>query len=124
LGGGAVVLGVLAAAVFLAGRDDEPAVDPVPVAAASPGDGGGEVAATPVRRYRTPAAIQTTVPDVLGYPERTAVYTLENGGFRVRVMEHAVQHSSEDGVVVQQLPRAGVTRRVGWTITIYVGRRP
>jgi hypothetical protein len=66
--------------------------------------------------------LQTTVPDTLGYDERTATRTLEDGGFRVRVMEHKVSRASDEGVVVQQLPRAGVTRRVGWIITIVVGR--
>ena len=68
------------------------------------------------------SGLQTTVPDTLGYDERTATRTLEDGGFRVRVMEHKVSSASDEGVVVQQLPRAGVTRRVGWIITIVVGR--
>jgi PASTA domain len=68
------------------------------------------------------SGLQTTVPDTLGYDERTATRTLEDGGFRVRVMEHKVTSARDDGVVVQQLPRAGVTRRVGWIITIVVGR--
>jgi hypothetical protein len=68
------------------------------------------------------SGLQTTVPDTLGYDERIATRTLEDGGFRVRVMEHKVSSASDEGVVVQQLPRAGVTRRVGWIITIVVGR--
>ena len=68
------------------------------------------------------SGLQTTVPDTLGYDEPTATRTLEDGGFRVRVMEHKVSSASDEGVVVQQLPRAGVTRRVGWIITIVVGR--
>ena len=122
-GGGAAVLGALAIGAFFGMRDDEPGVEAIPVAAASPADGGGEVDATPVRRYAAPSGIQTTVPDVIGYPQQNAIYALENGGFRVRLMEHRVEDASKDGLVVQQLPRAGVTRRVGWIITIYVGRR-
>jgi PASTA domain len=74
------------------------------------------------QRVKAFNGLQTTVPDTLGYDEGTATRTLEDGGFRVRVMEHSVSNASEVGVVVQQLPRAGVTRRVGWTITIVVGR--
>jgi hypothetical protein len=68
------------------------------------------------------SGLQTTVPDTLGYDERAAVFALEQGGFRVRVMNHEVSRVSEEGVVVQQLPRGGVTRRVGWIVTIVVGR--
>jgi PASTA domain len=75
-----------------------------------------------VQRVTAFNGLQTTVPDTLGYDERTATRTLEDGGFRVRVMEHKVSSASDEGVVVQQLPRAGVTRRVGWIITIVVGR--
>lgn len=121
MSGGAAVVAVLAAGAFLWTRGDEPAVVAAPVAAAGPGD--PQPAATPVRRYNPPSGIQTTVPDTLGYPERTAIYALENGGFRVRVMEHKVASLREEGIVVQQLPRGGVTRRLGWIITIYVGTR-
>lgn len=121
MSGAAAVVGVLAAGTFLWTRGDEPAVEAVPVAAAASSD--PQPAATPVGRYNPPSGIQTTVPDTLGYPERTAIYALENGGFRVRVMEHRVATLREEGVVVQQLPRGGVTRRLGWIITIYIGKR-
>lgn len=75
-----------------------------------------------VQRVTAFNGLQTTVPDTLGYDERRATYALKDGGFRVRVMYHQVSRSSDVGVVVQQLPRAGVTRRVGWTITIVVGK--
>lgn len=68
------------------------------------------------------SGLQTTVPDTLGYDERSAAYALTDGGFRVRVMYHKVSRSSDVGLVVQQLPRAGVTRRVGWIVTIVVGK--
>jgi hypothetical protein len=74
-----------------------------------------------VQRVTAFNGLQTTVPDTLGLDERTATRALEDGGFRVRVMEHKVSRASDVGVVVQQLPRAGVTRRVGWIITIVVG---
>lgn len=68
------------------------------------------------------SGLQTTVPDTLGFDKRRATYTLRDGGFRVRVMYHKVSRASDEGIVVQQLPRAGVTRRVGWIITIVVGK--
>jgi eukaryotic-like serine/threonine-protein kinase len=71
---------------------------------------------------RTISGIQTTVPETLDQSERNAILTLENGGFRARVMTRKVSDSSDEGVVVQQLPRGGVTRRVGWIVTIVVGR--
>jgi PASTA domain len=66
--------------------------------------------------------LQTTIPDTVGYNEKNAMYALEDGGFRVRVMQRRVSASREQGVVVQQLPRGGQTRRVGWIVTIVVGR--
>jgi eukaryotic-like serine/threonine-protein kinase len=73
------------------------------------------------RRRATLSGLQTTIPDTLGYDERTAIYALEDGGFRVRVMYRKVSDSSQEGVVVQQLPRGNLTRRVGWIVTIVVG---
>lgn len=64
---------------------------------------------------------QGTVPDVVGLDEQTAAQTIEDAGFLVRVQERTVTDSSEDGIVVQQLPRGG-TRRTGTTVTIVVGR--
>jgi hypothetical protein len=75
----------------------------------------------PGRKVKTLSGLQTTVPDTLGYDERTAVYALEDGGFRVRVMYRKVSDPSQEGVVVQQLPRGNLTRRVGWIVTIVVG---
>jgi hypothetical protein len=64
---------------------------------------------------------QTTVPDVVGQNEATATFTVEEGGFRVRVTNRTVSSRSEEGVVVQQLPRGGATRRTGTTVTLVVG---
>jgi len=64
---------------------------------------------------------QTTTPDVVGQSEATATFTVEEGGFRVRVTNRVVSSRSEEGVVVQQLPRGGVTRRTGTTVTLVVG---
>jgi hypothetical protein len=67
--------------------------------------------------------LQTTVPDALGYDEKNAIFVLEEGGFRVRVMQRKVSTMRDEGVVLQQLPRGGQTRRVGWIVTIVVGSR-
>ena len=80
-------------------------------------------ATRPVRVTRF-SGIQTTVPDTLGYDERTAIFTLEEGGFRVRVLNRHVSSSGDDGIVVQQRPPGGATRRVGWIVTIFVGGEP
>jgi PASTA domain len=69
------------------------------------------------------SGLQTVVPETVGYNEKTAIFTLEQGGFRVRVMERQVSATREEGVVLQQLPRGGQTRRVGWIVTIFVGSR-
>lgn len=66
--------------------------------------------------------LQTTVPDTVGYNEKNAIFALEDGGFRVRVMQRKVSTIRDEGVVVQQLPRGGQIRRVGWIVTIVVGR--
>jgi eukaryotic-like serine/threonine-protein kinase len=70
----------------------------------------------------TTAGSQTTVPDVVGQDEATATLAVENDGFRVRVTNRTVTEPSEDGIVLQQLPRGGVTRRAGSTVTIVVGK--
>jgi beta-lactam-binding protein with PASTA domain len=74
----------------------------------------------PNRMTRT-SGLQTTVPDTLGYDKRTAISVLEEGGFRVRVMNRKVSSSRDEGIVLQQLPRGGVTRRLDWIVTIVVG---
>jgi hypothetical protein len=73
-------------------------------------------------RATSVSGLQTTVPDTLGYDENTAIFTLEQGGFRVRVMNRNVSSSDNADVVIQQLPRGGVTRRTGWIVTVVVGR--
>lgn len=107
-----------AASAFALTREDDAPAEP---AARVVQAGGAQPAQRAVRRYNAATGIQAAVPETVGYRERDAVYALENGGFRVRVMDHEVDSPSQDGVVVQQLPRAG-TRRVGWTVTIVVGR--
>jgi hypothetical protein len=36
-------------------------------------------------------------------------------------MYHKVSTARDEGIVVQQLPRGGVTRRLDWIVTIVVG---
>jgi eukaryotic-like serine/threonine-protein kinase len=69
----------------------------------------------------TTASAQGTVPDTVGQDEQTATFTIEDAGYRVRVTNRTVTDPSQDGTVVQQLPRGG-TRRTGSTVTIVVGR--
>jgi PASTA domain len=73
-------------------------------------------------RVTTTSGLQNTVPETVGYDEQTAIFTVEEAGFRVRVMNRRVSDSSDEGIVVQQLPRGGLTRRVSWIVTIVVGR--
>jgi PASTA domain len=122
----AVLLSALAATWYFAMRPETSEAEQVSSLASfdgGPPEGAGEDrdAAT---KITTTFGLQTTVPDTLGYDEQTAIFTLEEGGFRVRVMNRSVADSSEEGVVVQQVPRGGMTRRVNWTVTIVVGRLP
>jgi eukaryotic-like serine/threonine-protein kinase len=71
----------------------------------------------------TTSGLQGTVPDTVGQNEATATFTLEDAGYRVRLMTRTVSVRNQDGVVVQQLPTGG-TRRIGSTVTIVVGRLP
>jgi beta-lactam-binding protein with PASTA domain len=64
---------------------------------------------------------QGTVPDTVGQDEQSATLTLEDAGYRFRVTNRTVTDPSEDGIVLQQIPRGG-TRRTGSTVTIVVGR--
>jgi PASTA domain len=73
-----------------------------------------------VKRF---SGLQTVVPETVGYDEENAIFALQQGGFRVRVMQREVSTTREEGVVLQQLPRGGQTRRVGWIVTIFVGSR-
>ena len=81
----------------------------------------GETQTTTTVVTTTARPSQGTVPDVVGLDEQSATQTIEDAGFRVRVQDRTVTDSSQDGVVLQQLPRGG-TRRTGTTVTIVVGR--
>jgi hypothetical protein len=120
----AVLLSALGGAWYFGVRSETPQAEQVPGVAAF--ESGSSESSREHReaatKIRTTLGLQTAVPDTEGLDERTAVFTLEEGGFRVRVMTRKVRDSREEGVVVQQLPRGGVTRRVNWTVTIVVGR--
>lgn len=63
-----------------------------------------------------------TVPDVVGETEVAADRILRDAGFTVRVVDRPVADPAQDGLVVEQDPRAG-TRVQGTTrVTIFVGR--
>jgi beta-lactam-binding protein with PASTA domain len=63
-----------------------------------------------------------TVPDVVGETEAAADRILRNAGFTVRDVDRPVTDPGQQGLVVEQDPRAG-TRVQGTTqVTIYVGR--
>jgi beta-lactam-binding protein with PASTA domain len=81
----------------------------------------GETETTTTVVTTTTGPSQGTVPDTVGQDEQSASFTLEDAGFRVRSQERTVTDSSQDGIVVQQIPRGG-TRRTGTTVTIVVGR--
>jgi len=116
-------LALPAASWYFAGRSesDEPEEVPSAVGFASDQTEPKPAQQRPTK-VRTFMGLQTTVPETLGLDEATAVYKLEEGGFRVRLMERIVSDPRKDGIVIQQLPLAGLTRRVGWIVTIVVGR--
>jgi eukaryotic-like serine/threonine-protein kinase len=120
----AIVLAALAASWYLADRDGNVTPEEVPSASAV-GVEGGDVEPSPdtgrQTKVRTFYGLQTAVPETVGMDERNAIFAIEEGGFRARVMTRKVSASSDEGVVLQQLPRGGLTRRVGWIVTIIVG---
>ena len=64
-----------------------------------------------------------TVPDVVGETEVAADRILRDAGFTVRVVDRPITDPGQNGLVVEQDPRAG-TRVQGTTrVTIYVGRQ-
>lgn len=117
-------MGVAAAAWYLVARSEPVAPrEASEVVAFAPQESTGW-SDQPVAERLTPAVgIQTAIPETVGYDERTAVFTIEQGGFRVRVMGQPTSNQRDEGRVLQQLPRGGSTRRVGWTVTIFVGTR-
>jgi serine/threonine-protein kinase len=62
------------------------------------------------------------VPDVVDLPENQATKALRDAGFQVRVRDSPTSNADEDGVVLDQAPAAGESRRRGYTVRIRVGR--
>ena len=118
----ALLIGALAASWYFRGGDET--VEPEPASQLvqfQQFDAGIPAENRRPSRVTRSSGLQTTVPDTLGYDEGTAMLALQQGGFRVRVMYHKVTTVREEGIVVQQLPRGGVTRRLDWIVTIVVG---
>jgi eukaryotic-like serine/threonine-protein kinase len=63
-----------------------------------------------------------SVPNVVGQDQATAADTLRNAGFRVLVLNRPVTNQNQDGLVVEQQPRAGSSIPGGSLVAIYVGR--
>lgn len=119
----AVALAALAALAYFSGRTEDETVETESVPNGV-GLGQEESSLGPqmtTSAVTTTSGLQGTVPDTVGQNEATATLTLEENGFRVRVMSRAVSTRRQDRIVVQQLPTGG-TRRIGSTVTIVVGR--
>jgi beta-lactam-binding protein with PASTA domain len=64
----------------------------------------------------------TSIPNVVGQDQATAVETLRSAGFKVLVLNRQTTDASKDGLVVEQQPRAGSSIPGGLLVTIFVGR--
>jgi len=63
-----------------------------------------------------------TVPNVVEDTEAAADRILRDAGFTVRVVDRPVTDPAQEGLVVQQEPRAGARVQGTTQVTIYVGR--
>jgi beta-lactam-binding protein with PASTA domain len=61
-------------------------------------------------------------PNVVGQEQATAAGTLRSAGFRVVVLNRPTTNQSQNGLVVEQQPRAGSNVPGGSQVTIFVGR--
>jgi len=64
----------------------------------------------------------TQVSDVTSIDSQTATATLEQSGFKVKVVRQPVTDPSQDNVVLDQNPSPNSQAKQGTTVTIYVGR--
>jgi beta-lactam-binding protein with PASTA domain len=62
------------------------------------------------------------VPDVVGQDQATAAQTLSDAGFKVVVLNRPTADQSEDGLVLEQQPRATSSIPAGSQVTIFIGR--
>src|ERR687887_376949 len=63
----------------------------------------------------------TQVPDVTTYDADTAQSTLEQSGFKVKVMKQPTNDPSQENVVLDQKPAPNTQANPGSTVTIFVG---
>ena len=63
----------------------------------------------------------TQVPDVTSIDEQTATTTLQQSGFKVKVVRQQVADPSQNNVVLDQSPPPNSQAKPGTTVTIYVG---
>jgi eukaryotic-like serine/threonine-protein kinase len=64
----------------------------------------------------------TSVPDVTSLAADTARSTLEQSGFKVKVVQQSVTDPSLDGIVLDEKPSPDSQAKPGSTVTIFVGR--
>ncbi|MFL6030827.1 MAG: PASTA domain-containing protein [Gaiellaceae bacterium] len=63
-----------------------------------------------------------SVPNVVGQDQAAAAQALRDAGFRVLVLNRKTADQSQDGVVIEQQPRAGSSIPGNSLVAIYVGR--
>ena len=63
----------------------------------------------------------TQVPDVTSIDEQTATTTLQQSGFKVKVVRQQVADPSQNNVVLDESPPPNSQAKPGTTVTIYVG---
>jgi serine/threonine-protein kinase len=64
----------------------------------------------------------TSVPNVTGQDQATAADNLRSAGFRVLVLNRPTTNQGQDGVVVEEQPRAGSNIPGGSLVAIFIGR--
>jgi eukaryotic-like serine/threonine-protein kinase len=64
----------------------------------------------------------TAVPSIVGLDQATAAQTLRDAGFKVAVLNRPTADQSQDGLVVEQQPRATSNIPAGSQVTIFIGR--
>jgi serine/threonine-protein kinase len=62
------------------------------------------------------------VPDVTSLDRETAASTLEQSGFKVKVVRQKISDPSQDNIVLDQDPPPNSRAKPGATVTIFVGR--
>jgi serine/threonine-protein kinase len=64
----------------------------------------------------------STVPNVEGQDQNSALQQLRASGFRVRIQPQATTNQDEDGIVLSQDPGGQAQAPPGSTVTIFVGK--